>query len=214
MGPGAGFTQETLTDAVRDDKYIWGWKAISCLLNLSVSTVQLWEREGKLPVHRLRTGRRTLPYVLEREILAWTKERTVSLQAASKVDARLPLLMHSFLDAWPAHIAVLDATGTIVAVNKAWRAFSRSNGYSEDNLGIGRNYFEICGSAVRLDAVTASRVADGFAQFLAGGRPDLKVKYRCEHPAEKRDFLLTVARFEGLTAPFFVFCHFDVTNAL
>jgi hypothetical protein len=203
-----------MTDAVRNHKYVWGWKAIACLLNLSVSTVQLWEREAKLPVQRLRTGRRAFPYVLEGEILAWIKERTAGPQTTSKVDARLPLLMHSFLDAWPAQIAVLDATGTIIAVNKAWRAFGRSNGYSDPNLGIGRKYIQVCTSAAFVDAATASRVADGFAEFLAGKRPDLKVKYRCDSPTEKRDFLLIVARLGGLRSPFFVFCHSDVTNVL
>jgi len=211
---GAGLAQEPLTDAVKHPKYIWGWKAIACLFNLSVRTVQDWEHEAKLPVHRLRTGRRASPYVLEDEILAWIKERTVNPQTVSKVDTRLPLLMHSFLDAWPAHVAVLDAAGTIIAVNKAWRAFSRSNGYSKPNSSVGKNYFEVCGTAVCSDAATAYRVANGLAEWLAGKRPDLKVKYRCESPTEKRDFLLTAARFEGLRSPFFVLCHSDVTNVL
>ena len=213
-GRGAGFAQEALTDAVKPDKYVWGWKAIASLLNLSVSTVQLWEREAKLPVHRLKTGRRAFPYVLEGEMSAWIKETTVSPESASRIDRRLPLFMHSFLDAWPAHIAVLDATGTIIAVNKAWRAFSSLNGYSEPNVGIGRKYFEVCASAACMDAATASRVANGLAEFLAGKCPDLKVKYRCDSPTEKRDFLLIVARLGGLRSPFFVFCHSDVTNVL
>ena len=41
MVRGAGFAQQALTDAVKNHKYIRGWKAIACLLNLSVSTVQL-----------------------------------------------------------------------------------------------------------------------------------------------------------------------------
>jgi len=210
---GTGRAQDAQTDDVKHRKYIWGWKAIARLLNLSVSTVQLWEREAKLPVHRLKTGRRNLPYVLEGELSAWIKESTVS-QAASKVDPRLPLLMHSFLEAWPAHTAVLDATGTIIAVNKAWRAFSRSNGYSEPNFGIGRKYFEVCASAACTDAATASQVLNGVAEFLAGKCADLKVQYRCDGPTEKRDFLLTATRFEGLTSPFFVICHSDVTNVI
>jgi hypothetical protein len=211
---GTGLAQEALTGAVKHHKYIWGWKAIAGLLNLSVSTVQLWEREAKMPVHRLKTGRRAFPYVLEDEILAWINEGTASAQTTSKVDTRLPLLMHSFLDTWPAHIAVLDTTGTIIAVNKAWRSFSRSNGYSEPNFGIGRKYFEVCASAACTDAATASQVLNGVADFLAGKCADLKVQYRCDGPTENRDFLLTATRFEGLTSPFFVICHSDVTNVI
>ena len=146
--------------------------------------------------------------------MAWIKERTAGPQTTSKVDARLPLLMHGFLDAWPAQIAVLNATGTIIAVNKAWRAFGRSNGCLEPNFGIGRKYIEVCTSAAFMDAATAAGVADGLAEFLAGKCPDLKVKYRSDSPNEKRDFLLTVARIEGLTSPFLVFCHSEVTNVL
>jgi len=212
---GADFAQKPLTNAVRLHEYIWGWKAIAGLLNLSVSTVQLWEREAKLPIRRFKPGRRAVPYVLESEILAWIKERAVSLSAVSKADRRLPLLMHSFLDAWPAHIAVLDAVGTIIAVNKAWRVFCRSHGYPEPSLGLGMNYFEICGPAVYLDAVTASQVADGLAELAAGKRLDLAVQYRSDNfGAEKRDFLLNAVRFEGLTSPFFVIFHLDMTEVL
>ena len=206
--------EDALADGSPRRTYIWGWKAIARRLNLSVSTLQLWEREAKLPIHRVRVGRRALPYALENELSAWIEERTVSAETAARVDKRLPLLMHSFLDAWPAHIAVLDTTAIIIAVNSRWRALSRSNGYSEPNLGIGRNYFEVCGQAVRLDAATASRVADGLEEVLAGKCRDWKVKYQCEEPAETRDFLLTVSRFEGLRSPFLVFCHSDVTEVL
>jgi hypothetical protein len=59
-----------------------GWAEVASVLgrrlNLSVSTVQIWGREAKLPVHRLKTRRRAFPYVREGELSAWIKERTVS----------------------------------------------------------------------------------------------------------------------------------------
>jgi hypothetical protein len=36
-----------------------------------------------------------------------------------------------------AHIAVLDASGTIIAVNEAWRGFARENGIDEDHVSLG-----------------------------------------------------------------------------
>jgi two-component system NtrC family sensor kinase len=122
--------------------------------------------------------------------------------------------MRSFLDASPAHIAVLDASGTIIAVNKAWREFSRSNGYCDPNLGMGRKYIEVCTSAAFMDAASATRVANGFAEFLAGKRADLKMRYRCDVATEERDFLLTLERIQGLTSPFLVLYHYDVSNVL
>jgi nitrogen fixation/metabolism regulation signal transduction histidine kinase len=211
---GAGLAHESPTDTFKHHEYLWGWKVIACFLNLSVRTAQRWEHEAKLPVHRLHTGRKAFPYAMESELSGWIKERTASRQSPPQVDKRLPPLMQSFLDSMTAPIAVLDARGTIIAVNKAWRVFSSANGYRDSDLGIGRNYFEVCGSAACVDAATASRVAEGLAEFLAGKRPDLKVKYRCDRPTEKRDFLLSATRFEGLTSPFLVLSHSDVTNVL
>jgi len=211
---GPGFTQKAPTGAMKDDSYVWGWKAIARRLNLSVSTVQLWEDKARLPVHRFKTGRRAFPYVLEGEISAWIKEGTVNPQTAPKVDRRLPLLIRSVLDAWPAHIAVLDATGTIIAVNKAWRAFSRSKGCWTPNFGIGSKYIDICSSALRVDAATASRLAAGLGEVLADQRPDLKVKYRCDSPTGRRAYLMSAMRLEGLTSRFLLLSHADVTDLL
>jgi PAS domain-containing protein len=48
----------------------------------------------------------------------------------------------SALDSMPAHTAVLDDGGEIIAVNEAWRRFARENGSGTDFVGV--NYLEIC----------------------------------------------------------------------
>ena len=60
------------------------------------------------------------------------------IDIASDISAR-PLLQAA-LDALSAHVAVLDAHGTIVGVNRAWRRFGRQNGLELRNDGIGSNY--------------------------------------------------------------------------
>ncbi len=51
------------------------------------------------------------------------------------------------LDALGAHIAVLDESGTIVAVNRAWREFAHNNGIPEDADMTGENYIQVCKTA-------------------------------------------------------------------
>ncbi|MBD3307580.1 PAS domain S-box protein, partial [candidate division KSB3 bacterium] len=48
------------------------------------------------------------------------------------------------LNALSANIAILDETGTIVAVNAAWQRFGEANGLQWADYGIGRNYLEVC----------------------------------------------------------------------
>ena len=60
------------------------------------------------------------------------------IDIASDISARL--LLQAALDALSAHVAVLDANGTIVGVNRAWRRFGRQNGLKLRNGGIGSSY--------------------------------------------------------------------------
>lgn len=48
--------------------------------------------------------------------------------------------MGAVVDALPLHLAVLDANGTIVRVNAAWRTFARQNGLPLAQGGPGTNY--------------------------------------------------------------------------
>jgi hypothetical protein len=212
-----GFEQKAPAHALQPSEHLWGWKAIARFLNMSVRSVQRWEREAKLPICRLKTGNRPLPYALKGELSAWISERTVSRQSPFEIDNScrgFPALLQHFLNASTSHTAVLDVTGTVIFVNEAWRVFAKANGYRKPDFGVGTNYFEICSSATGQDATTASLVAHGLVALLEGKRRELKVKYRCDSPMEKRIFLLRATRFDNLTTPFLVLEHSDVTNVL
>lgn len=43
---------------------------------------------------------------------------------------------------------MLDATGTILAVNEAWKRFAAANGFNGEGHGVGLNYLHICDAAV------------------------------------------------------------------
>src|SRR5580658_1409467 len=51
------------------------------------------------------------------------------------------------LDALPAHIALLDATGVIISVNESWRRFAPEDAARYWGQGVGANYLEACDNA-------------------------------------------------------------------
>jgi len=94
------------------------------------------------------------------------------------------------------HMAVLDNTGTIVAVNAAWRQFALDNGPSPGQQpspsGVGVNYLEIC----QITSGECERVAqaayDGILDVIAGGRASMTLEYPCHSPLQQRWFLMNV----------------------
>ena len=65
-------------------------------------------------------------------------------KTAENVIRSSELFTRSVLDSLPAHIAVIDKTGVIISVNKAWENFASENCLEEKlNLtGIGQNYLD------------------------------------------------------------------------
>jgi PAS domain S-box-containing protein len=112
------------------------------------------------------------------------------------------------LDALSAHIAIIDQTGDIIAVNRAWTQFAEANGRPTDNLGVGANYLEACDNAVG-DSV-ARDVADGIRSLIAGDREDIALEYPCPAPTHRRWFRLHVVR-AGLPGQFIV-SHENITD--
>src|SRR3954471_13080947 len=56
-------------------------------------------------------------------------------------------LSRAILSSLPAHIAVLNGAGVIVAVNEAWVQFARDNGGNEQTGGVGTNYLGVCAAS-------------------------------------------------------------------
>ena len=90
------------------------------------------------------------------------------------------------LQSLPASAAILDASGTIVAVNNAWREFGRDNGLHLADDAIGTNYLHYCRSH---DAHTRRFVRE-LKALLAGRLDLLTLIYPCHSPDERRWFSL------------------------
>lgn len=120
--------------------------------------------------------------------------------------------LQGILDSLPEHIAVLDPTGRIVTVNKAWRDFAAENG--DRNLtrtGPGANYLDVC--QVRPDAAdadAAQAVLHGVGQVLRGESASFSLQYPCHSPTERRWFLMHAAPVRH-TSGGAVVSHIDIT---
>src|SRR5687767_12771987 len=96
------------------------------------------------------------------------------------------------LDSLPAHVAVLDADGTVLATNAAWRRFQQENGGPPSTCGEGCNYLTTCRSTGGDDGDVAAKVAAGIEAVLRGQSAEFSLEYPCHAPHEQRWFLLSV----------------------
>ncbi len=118
----------------------------------------------------------------------------------------------ALLNGLPAHVALLDADGVIVAVNEAWRRFANENGLLDADHGVDRSYPDVCNLAPGPDAAQARTVATGLRAVLAGERAAFSIEYACDSPTEQRRFLLTATPLERGRRAGAVVMHVNVSD--
>jgi signal transduction histidine kinase len=127
------------------------------------------------------------------------------IDIASDISARL--LLQAALDALSAHVAVLDAGGTIVGVNRAWRRFGRQNGLKLRDDGIGSNYIA---ALPRAAGMTSLR--QRFREVLRGRALGFRHSYWCPTPKGARYFEMQVQRCGRSKWRRIFVAHEDVTD--
>jgi signal transduction histidine kinase len=160
--------------------------AIGTLCLLNTRSVAFGEEQIKVlgAFARAVVGRLELLGALERE------------QAAKEEEAQRRQELQQTLDSLSAHIAILDESGEIIAVNGMWRAFAESNGCDPGRVSEGANYLRACESATGLHAEEAAPFAEGIRDVLAGRRATFEMEYPCHSPTERRWFM-------GRVTPYF-----------
>jgi PAS domain S-box-containing protein len=133
-------------------------------------------------------------------------------QAARQEEARRSEDHQRTLDSLSAHIAIIDGTGTIVAVNKAWRAFARANGASAQKYAVGANYLRACDSAAGAYSEEAAPFAEGIRSVLSGQREKFELEYPCHSPSEQRWFIGRVTPFAADGPPRAVVAHENISE--
>ena len=119
-------------------------------------------------------------------------ETQVELQRMERSERLHSAERAAILDALPAHVAILDRTGVITAVNEAWRRFARENGYLAPHDGVGSNYMEVCASALGAEQQEGAKVACGIEAVLSGQVDQFTFEYPCHSPERNRWFLMKV----------------------
>ncbi|MCU0688592.1 MAG: PAS domain-containing protein, partial [Phycisphaerales bacterium] len=136
-------------------------------------------------------------------VWAWWSRRRV--MHAPKADLRgVSTGVQGVLDAVPAHVAVLDARGTILATNRAWDDFGKIGGGVASVIGVGANYLDVCRRAMASepcgregggtseatppDSCAAGDVYRQLVAVLEGKRDAALVPYPCHAPDREQWF--------------------------
>lgn len=141
-------------------------------------------------------------------LVGTARDVTADREAREQVE-RSQRLLQATVDALAAHVAILDGTGTIIAVNRAWRSFGQANGYADPDHGIGIDYRESSRVAA-LGGARAAAVARGLTSLLDGDRHEFRSSYR----GGDRFFQMTAARFTHDGGTYVVVAHEDVTELM
>jgi len=124
---------------------------IGTLCLLSTRSIEFDEEQMRIlgAFARAVVGRLELLGALERE------------QAAREEQTQRSQELQQTLDSLSAHIAILDESGEIVAVNEAWRTFARANGGDPERVSEGVNYLEVCEAALGSGSEEGVAFAEG-----------------------------------------------------
>lgn len=151
-----------------------------------------------------------LPFAVK-EALA-QKQTRLAKEAAEQALRESERFAHSTVDALSAHLAILDDSGEIIAVNRAWREFAAANSSTPATVREGANYLTICDTARGPDSTEAADMAAGIRAVMRGERTEFTLEYPCHAPDEQRWFVARVTRFAGEGAVRVVVAHENITE--
>jgi PAS domain S-box-containing protein len=125
--------------------------------------------------------------------LLWSWNRKLARsQAALRQSERFS---RAALDALEAHLCVLDESGVIISVNRAWCEFAYANAVNpaaaQCAYAEGYNYLRVCEQSGKDGAVFAA----GLRAVLEGRQHSFSHEYPCHSPTQKRWFVAHVTRF-------------------
>lgn len=117
--------------------------------------------------------------------------------------------LQSTLDALSAHICIVDARGTLLAVNAAWRRLAGRRRLLGSSCRIGGDYLACC----REEGEDGRRLAEGIGGVIGGENRRFVMEYPCAGEADEEHWVtVRVTPFEGDGPPRAVVAHEDVTD--
>jgi PAS domain S-box-containing protein len=116
------------------------------------------------------------------------------------------------LDALATQVCVLDAAGTIVTANTAWRVFAATHRGIGAAVSEGSNYLAMCDQIVGNERMDANAMAAGIRQVIAGERELFRYEYFSDAPSGQRWFMATVTLLHGADAARATVSYEDITE--
>jgi PAS domain S-box-containing protein len=139
-------------------------------------------------------------------------QRTAEVEARSRALQESERFTRATIDALSSSVCVLDGTGHIIAVNKAWREFALDNGALLEQVCEDADYLAICDAASGVSDPVASLVAAAIREFIAGRRQDFSTEYECHSPETRRWFAMKLSCFPGDDPLRLVVKHEEITQ--
>jgi len=115
------------------------------------------------------------------------------------------------LDELPEHTAIVDSSGAIVAVNKAWKRFAKNNGAEMSKVSEGANYLHVCERATGEQSQYARSLGEGLRSVLCSQEERFAMEYPCHSPTQRRWFVGRVERIAEGDTPMALVAHENVT---
>ena len=137
------------------------------------------------------------------------------IQNEMDLDEKSKVCAQDILDSLSFEIVVIDSTGAIVQVNKAWGEIASNNPkneHGEANAFLASNYLKVCDSAIGSGSESAQKIASGIRKILNGNIQEFAMKYLCHSPNTKRWFVARVAPLAVNGATYAVIIHQAVSE--
>jgi two-component system NtrC family sensor kinase len=131
---------------------------------------------------------------------------------AAKEDYRRLVSRLRFLDELPEEAAIVERSGTILAVNEAWKRFAKDNGADPGEVSEGANYLGVCDGATGEQSEDAQSFAEGLRSVLSGTEEGFAMEYPGHSPTERRWFVGSVGRLADGDTPLALIAHENVTG--
>jgi serine phosphatase RsbU (regulator of sigma subunit) len=110
------------------------------------------------------------------------------------------------------HIAVINSSGVIIAVNEAWKRFGKLKGKSVlKRTEVGSNYFEDCKLRIKKGDITSAQALKGMLDVMNGETDLFNFEYPCCTDDDEYWFGMRVMKFDS-AEPMIVVAHENITS--
>jgi diguanylate cyclase (GGDEF)-like protein len=116
------------------------------------------------------------------------------------------------VDSITEHIVVIDQSGLIQFVNRAWMAFGQENNCLVKNNWEGVNYLSVCDVSAAAGDEFGINAAKGIRSLIRDECKQFQMEYPCHSQDTQRWFMMTVCPFSFKKSTFLVISHQDITK--